>query len=135
MVGKSVVVLATEGRVVAVSGIADTVRMTSAAPIASLHALGLLMDDDLRKLPELTCLSRRTGAILTQNLALALGIKAVFSLWRWPDWRRCGWRCWPTWGSACWSSAMVCGCCVCGSLQSPTLVDRRQSDGYPIDAE
>ena len=39
--GKSVVLLATEGRVVAVCGIADTVRTTSAAAIADLHALGV----------------------------------------------------------------------------------------------
>jgi Cd2+/Zn2+-exporting ATPase len=37
-----------------------------------------LMDDDLRKIPAFVRLSRRTGAILTQNIALALGIKAVF---------------------------------------------------------
>ena len=37
-----------------------------------------LMDDDLRKVPALIGLSRRTAAILTQNITLALGIKAVF---------------------------------------------------------
>ena len=37
-----------------------------------------LMDDDLRKVPELLRLSRRTAAILKQNIVLALGIKAVF---------------------------------------------------------
>jgi len=37
-----------------------------------------LMDDDLRKLPTFLRLSRTTAAILTQNIALALGIKAVF---------------------------------------------------------
>ncbi len=37
-----------------------------------------LMDDDLRKIPEFIRLSRRTAAILKQNIALALGIKAVF---------------------------------------------------------
>jgi Cd2+/Zn2+-exporting ATPase len=37
-----------------------------------------LMDDDLRKVPALIRLSRRTAAILTQNITLALGIKAVF---------------------------------------------------------
>lgn len=37
-----------------------------------------LMDDDLRKIPALIRLSRRTHAVLTQNIALALGIKAVF---------------------------------------------------------
>lgn len=36
------------------------------------------MDDDLRKIPQFIRLSRRTGAILTQNIVLALGIKAVF---------------------------------------------------------
>ena len=37
-----------------------------------------LMDDDLRKIPAFVRLSRSTAAVLTQNIALALGIKAVF---------------------------------------------------------
>lgn len=37
-----------------------------------------LMQDDLRGLPEFIALSRRTSAILTQNIALAVGIKVVF---------------------------------------------------------
>ncbi|WP_236901225.1 heavy metal translocating P-type ATPase [Cupriavidus necator] len=37
-----------------------------------------LMDDDLRKIPAFVRLSRRTAIILRQNIALALGIKAVF---------------------------------------------------------
>lgn len=37
-----------------------------------------LLEDDLRKLPEFIILSRRTGAILRQNIAAALGIKLVF---------------------------------------------------------
>ena len=37
-----------------------------------------LMDDDLRKIPQFIRLSRKTGAILKQNIVLALGIKAVF---------------------------------------------------------
>lgn len=37
-----------------------------------------LMDDDLRKIPEFIRLSRKTGAILKQNIIVALGIKAVF---------------------------------------------------------
>lgn len=37
-----------------------------------------LMNDDLRRLPDTIRLSRRTAAILSQNIALALGIKAVF---------------------------------------------------------
>ncbi len=34
-----------------------------------------LMQDDLRRLPELIALSRRTSAVLRQNIALALGLK------------------------------------------------------------
>lgn len=37
-----------------------------------------LMDDDLRKLARFVRLSRHTHALLVQNIALALGIKAVF---------------------------------------------------------
>ncbi len=37
-----------------------------------------LMQDDLHGLPEFIALSRRTGAILTQNIALAIGIKVIF---------------------------------------------------------
>ncbi|TRX73275.1 heavy metal translocating P-type ATPase [Pseudomonas mangiferae] len=37
-----------------------------------------LMDDDLRKIPQFVRLSRRTARVLRQNIALALGIKAVF---------------------------------------------------------
>ena len=37
-----------------------------------------LMDDDLRKIPDFIQLSRKTYAILMQNITLALGIKAVF---------------------------------------------------------
>ncbi len=37
-----------------------------------------LMDDDLRKLPRFVRLSRQTHKLLVQNIALALGIKAVF---------------------------------------------------------
>ncbi|MCA3190924.1 MULTISPECIES: heavy metal translocating P-type ATPase [unclassified Cupriavidus] len=37
-----------------------------------------LMDDDLRKIPAFVRLSRRTSAILRQNITLSLAIKAVF---------------------------------------------------------
>nr|WP_314616024.1 heavy metal translocating P-type ATPase [uncultured Pseudomonas sp.] len=37
-----------------------------------------LMDDDLRKIPAFVRLSRQSAAILTQNIVLALGIKALF---------------------------------------------------------
>jgi Cd2+/Zn2+-exporting ATPase len=38
----------------------------------------VIMNDDLRRLPETVRLSRRTHAVLWQNISLALGIKAVF---------------------------------------------------------
>jgi Cd2+/Zn2+-exporting ATPase len=38
----------------------------------------LIMNDDLRKVPETIRLSKRTYAVLWQNIILALGIKAVF---------------------------------------------------------
>ena len=38
----------------------------------------LIMNDDLRKVPETIRLSRRTRAVLWQNITLALGIKAAF---------------------------------------------------------
>lgn len=38
----------------------------------------VIMNDDLRRIPEMIVLSRRTRRVLMQNIALALGIKAVF---------------------------------------------------------
>ena len=38
----------------------------------------VIMNDDLRRIPEVIRLSRRTRSILVQNIVLALGIKAVF---------------------------------------------------------
>ncbi len=38
----------------------------------------VIMNDDLRRIPETIRLSRRTHGVLVQNIALALGIKAVF---------------------------------------------------------
>jgi Cd2+/Zn2+-exporting ATPase len=40
----------------------------------------VIMNDDLRRIPETIRLSRKTQSILWQNIALALGIKAVFLL-------------------------------------------------------
>ncbi|PWB31721.1 heavy metal translocating P-type ATPase [Pseudomonas sp. SDI] len=37
-----------------------------------------LMDDDLRKIPAFVRLSRQCATILTQNIVLALGVKAIF---------------------------------------------------------
>ena len=36
------------------------------------------MNDDLRRIPETIRLSRRTQTVLRQNIAFALGVKAVF---------------------------------------------------------
>ena len=38
----------------------------------------VVMNDDLRRLPETIRLSKRAHAVLVQNISLALGIKAVF---------------------------------------------------------
>jgi len=38
----------------------------------------VIMNDDLQRLPETIRLSRRTHAVLWQNISLALGIKTVF---------------------------------------------------------
>jgi Cd2+/Zn2+-exporting ATPase len=38
----------------------------------------VIMNDDLRRIPEAIALSRKTQSVLYQNIALALGIKAVF---------------------------------------------------------
>lgn len=40
----------------------------------------VIMNDDLRRIPETIRLSRKTQAILWQNIGLARGIKAVFLL-------------------------------------------------------
>ncbi|NCV15454.1 MAG: cation-transporting P-type ATPase, partial [Betaproteobacteria bacterium] len=40
----------------------------------------VVMNDDLRRLPETIRLSKQTHVILWQNITLALGIKAVFLL-------------------------------------------------------
>ena len=37
-----------------------------------------IMDDDLRKIPEFVRLSKATATVLKQNIALALGVKAIF---------------------------------------------------------
>jgi len=91
-----------------------------------------LMDDDLRKLPRFIELSRRTSHVLWQNISLALGIKACSSPWRWPARRRCGWRCSPTWGRACWWWRTVCGCCANRTRESeltrgPFLIRRSRT--------
>ena len=52
-------------------GVAGTDTAMEAADV-------VIMNDDLRRIPETIVLSRKTQAILWQNITLALGIKAVF---------------------------------------------------------
>ena len=57
------------------------IAMGSAGTDIAMEAADVVvMNDDLRRLPGLIRLSRRTHGVLWQNIALALGIKAVFLL-------------------------------------------------------
>ncbi|MDQ1259314.1 MAG: Zn2+/Cd2+-exporting ATPase [Pseudomonadota bacterium] len=51
---------------------------TTGTDIAMETADVAILNDDLRRIPELIALSRRTQGILVQNIALALAIKATF---------------------------------------------------------
>ena len=55
------------------------IAMGAAGTDVALEAADVVvMNDDLRRVPETVRLSRRTHAVLWQNIALALGIKALF---------------------------------------------------------
>ena len=58
------------------------VAMGAAGTDTAVEAADIVvMNDDLRRIPEAVHLSRRTAAVLWQNITLALGIKAVFFFW------------------------------------------------------
>ncbi len=55
------------------------IAMGAAGTDTAMEAADIvIMNDDLRRIPETIRLSRRTHAVLWQNITLALGIKAVF---------------------------------------------------------
>ena len=55
------------------------VAMGAAGTDTAMEAADVvIMNDDLRRIPEAIRLSRRTHAVLWQNIGLALGIKAIF---------------------------------------------------------
>lgn len=58
------------------------IAMGAAGTDTAMEAADLVvMNDDLRRIPEAVQLSRHTHAILWQNISVALGIKAVFFFW------------------------------------------------------
>src|SRR5690606_19619635 len=58
------------------------VAMGAAGTDTAMEAADLVvMNDDLRRIAEAVRLSRKTSAVLWQNITLALGIKAVFFVW------------------------------------------------------
>jgi len=57
------------------------IAMGAAGTDAAMEAADIvIMNDDLRRIPETIRLSRRTHAVLWQNISLALGIKVAFLL-------------------------------------------------------
>lgn len=63
----------------ALAGAAVGVAMGAAGSDTAMEAADVVvMDDDPQRLVDLICLSRRTWAVLWQNIALALGIKGAF---------------------------------------------------------
>ena len=57
------------------------IAMGAAGTDTAMEAADIvIMNDDLRRIPEVIQLSKRTRNILVQNIAVALGIKAVFLL-------------------------------------------------------
>ena len=55
------------------------IAMGAAGTDTAMEAADIvIMNDDLRRIPETIRLSRRTHSVLWQNITLALGIKSVF---------------------------------------------------------
>ena len=76
-----VVGILVDDAIVEVENIERHLRMGKSPFKAAMEAADVvIMNDDLRRIPETIRLSRQTHAVLWQNIALALGIKAVFLL-------------------------------------------------------
>ena len=62
----------------------------------------VIMNDDLRRIPETIRLSRKTHAVLVRTFRWRSASRP--SSWSSPCWaaRPCGWRCLPTWARPCW---------------------------------
>ena len=86
------------------------VAMGAAGTDTAMEAADVvIMNDDLRRIPETIRLSRRTHAVLWQNIGLASHqgdlSAAIFGN------ATMGWRC-STWGASCWWWVTACGCCA-----------------------
>lgn len=58
------------------------IAMGAAGTDTAMEAADIVvMNDDLRRIPEVVRLSQKTHFVLWQNIAIALGIKAVFFFW------------------------------------------------------
>ena len=62
----------------------------------------VIMNDDLGRIAETIDLSKKTHAVLWQNISLALGIKLVFLSGPCLAAQPCGWPYLPTWAPPCW---------------------------------
>ena len=69
----------------------------------------MIMNDDLRRVPETIRLSQRTHAIPLAEHHPGAGDQGWCSCsWRSSTARPCGWRCLPTWVQTCWCGQRFC---------------------------
>ena len=93
-----------------------SVAMGGIASAAALEAADVvLMADDLAALPWLVRHSRRTLAVIRQNIALAVGAKLLVLALAVLGLPTSGWRSPPTWGRPWWWSPTPYDCCGRGT--------------------